>query len=139
MTRSHAYAVDPVVAAAALCRAVMLGRAAVVLTAAGAGLLLVTDRWRVLAVLAVTVFATVAEVTVLTRWPSVVRRALPVIAADWLVALAVLALSKGGMAYFCYAAGSAALGGALLGMRALAIWAALPAPHPAASATPCAA
>ncbi|WP_436756647.1 sensor histidine kinase [Streptosporangium sp. V21-05] len=124
MTRLHAYAVDPVVAAAALCRAVMLGRAAVVLTAAGAGLLLVTDRWRVLAVLAVTVLATVAEVTVLTRWQAVVRRALPVIAADWLVALAILALSKGGMAYFCYAAGSAALGGALLGMRALAIWAA---------------
>nr|WP_062335436.1 ATP-binding protein [Herbidospora sakaeratensis] len=117
------YGVDPLVAPAAVCRAVLLGRAAVVLTSAGAGLLLVADLWRVVSVIAVTVLVTVAEVTVLTRHPAVVRRALPVVGVDWLAATGILLLSKGGMAYFCFAAGSAALAGALLGMRALGIWA----------------
>ncbi|WP_061295385.1 sensor histidine kinase [Herbidospora cretacea] len=118
-----AQVVDPLVAPAAICRTVLLGRAAVVLTSAGAGLLLVPGTWRVLSVVALTVVATVAEVTVLTRRPAIVRRALPVIAADWVVASGVLLLSRGGMAYFCFAAGSAALAGALMGMRALPIWA----------------
>ncbi|WP_162794749.1 sensor histidine kinase [Nonomuraea lactucae] len=117
-----AHPVNPLVASAAICRAVMLGRAAVVLTAAGAGLLVVQERWRVPAVLAVTVCATAAEVAALTRRPSVVRRAVAVMAVDSLVAVAVLLLSGRGIAFFCFTAGSAALGGALLGMRAWPIW-----------------
>ncbi|MHA6761058.1 sensor histidine kinase [Streptacidiphilus sp. PAMC 29251] len=115
--------VDPVVASAALCRAVLLGRAAFALTAAGAGLLLVEQRWRVVAVLLVTAVATVAELSVLTRWPGVLRRPVPVVAVDALPAVAVLLLSNGGMAYFCCAAGSTALAGTLAGMRALPWWA----------------
>jgi signal transduction histidine kinase len=114
---------NPAVASAAICRAVLLGRAAVALTAAGAGLLLVPDRWRVITVLVLVVTTTLGEVMVLTRWPAVVRRPWLAIAVDLLIAAAVLILSSGGMAYFCYVAGSAALAGALLGMRALPLWA----------------
>jgi signal transduction histidine kinase len=115
--------VDPLVAPAAICRAVLLGRAAVVLTAASAGLLVVQDRWRVLAVLGIVTVATAIELTVLTRWHAVVRHPWLAVGVDLLVALAVLVFSSGGMAYFCYVAGSAALAGALLGMRALPLWA----------------
>lgn len=114
--------VDPVVTAAALCRAVLLGRAAFALTGAGAGLLLVEQRWRVAAVLLVTAVATALELSVLTRRPGVVRRRTAVVAVDAVPGLLVLALSHGGMAYFCFAAGSTALSGALSGMRALPWW-----------------
>ena len=93
----------------------LLGRAAIACTAAAAGLLLVEDWWRVLAVVASVAAGTVAEVSVLTRWPAVTRHPWPALAVDLAVAVAVLVLSRGGMAFFCYAAGSAALGGALLG------------------------
>jgi signal transduction histidine kinase len=53
----------------------------------------------------------------------VVRRPFLVIALDSLVVLAVLAISRGGVAYFCCAVGASALAGVLLGMRALALWA----------------
>ena len=114
---------DPRAAPAAIARAVLLGRAAIACTAAGAGLLLVEDWWRILAVVVTVAAGTVAEVSVLTRWPAVTRHPWPALAADLAVAVAVLLLSRGGMAFFCYVAGSAALGGALLGMRALLLWA----------------
>ncbi len=109
-------------APAAIARAVLLGRAAIACTAAAAGLLLVEDWWRVVAVVGTVAAGTVAEVSVLTRWPSVTRHPWPALAVDLALAAAVLLLSRGGMAFFCYVAGSAALGGALLGMRALLLW-----------------
>jgi hypothetical protein len=60
--------VDRTVAAAALCRAVLLGRAVVTVTAAGAGLLIVAHPERVVAVLALVVVSTALEVAALTRW-----------------------------------------------------------------------
>jgi signal transduction histidine kinase len=111
------------VAPAAIARAVLLGRAVVTVTAAAAGLLLVEERWRVPAVIALVVAATAAQVAVLTRRPgALVRHPWPALLADLLVAGGVLALSRGGMAFFCYSAGAAALAGALLGMRALPLW-----------------
>jgi len=109
-------------APAAIARAVLLGRAAVAATAAAAGLLLVDDWWRVLAVLATVAGATVVSVSLLTRWPGLVRHPWPALTADLAVAVAVLLLSRGGMAFFCWVAGSAALGGALLGRRAGLLW-----------------
>ncbi|MDR7274098.1 sensor histidine kinase [Catenuloplanes atrovinosus] len=112
------------VAPAAIARAVLLGRAVVTVTAAAAGLLLIDERWRVPAVVALVVAATVAQVAVLTRRPgALVRHPWPALLADLLVAGGVLALSRGGMAFFCYSAGAAALAGALIGMRALPLWA----------------
>ena len=58
---------------------------------------------------------TVAEVSVLTRWPVVTRHPWPALAVDLALAVAVLVLSRGGMAFFCFVVGSSALGGALPG------------------------
>ncbi|MEV6923196.1 ATP-binding protein [Dactylosporangium sp. NPDC051485] len=114
---------DREVAAAALARAVLIGRAAATMCAAAAGLLLVEDRWRIVAVLALVTLLTAAQAGALARWPWLVARPLAVIAADFLPLFAVLAVSHGGIAYFCYSGGAGALAGVVLGLRALPVWA----------------
>ncbi|MGI5182441.1 sensor histidine kinase [Dactylosporangium sp. CA-152071] len=114
--------IDPAVAPAAVCRSLLLGRGAVVLVAAGSGLLVVDEAWRAAAVLGVAAAATVVMVSVLTRWPQTVRHPHLALLADLGVALAILAAGRPGMAYFCWIAGSAALAGALQGMRAAPVW-----------------
>lgn len=112
------------VAAAALCRAVLLGRCAATLTASGAGLLLAGDRAWLAAVLLVVAVTSAVEIAALTRWPSLVCAPWVVVAGDCVALLGVLLISRGSVAYFCYAMGSAALAGVLLGMRAVVLWAA---------------
>lgn len=112
------------VAAAALARAVLIGRAVATMIAAAGGLLLVHDRWPVLAVLLLVTAATGAQLAALGRWPGLVTRPAAAIAVDFLLVLAVLAVSRGGVAYFCFAAGAGAVAGVLLGLRALPVWAA---------------
>ncbi len=114
-------AVDQMVARAALCRAVLLGRAAATGTAAGAGLRIVDDPGRLALVLGVVALTTVAGLVVLARRPQVVRRAGPILLVDGAVVLGVLALSHGGVAFFGCAVGASALAGVLLGMRSLAL------------------
>jgi signal transduction histidine kinase len=113
---------DRLAVPAALCRAVLLGRATVTMAVAGVGLGLVHDPWRVVAVLALVAGTTAGQVIVLTRWPAVVRRPLATLTVDLALMVGVLVLSRGGVAYFCYAAGFAALAGVLLGTRALPLW-----------------
>jgi len=115
--------VDRTVAAAALCRAVLLGRAVVTVTAAGAGLLIVAHPGRIVAVLVLVVVSTTLEVAALTRWPGIVRRTPAVLALDTGLLGAVLALNAGSAAFYLFAAGAAALAGVLLGMRAWPLWA----------------
>jgi signal transduction histidine kinase len=115
--------VDRTVAAAALCRAVLLGRALVTVTAAGAGLLIVAHPGRIVAVMAVVVVSTALEVAALTRWPRVLRRTALVLVVDTALVGAVLALNAGSAAFYLFAAGAAALAGVLLGMRAWPLWA----------------
>ncbi len=110
---------DRMVAPAALGRAVLLGRAAATLTAAGAELRLVNDPRRLIIVLAIVLATTVAGLVVLSRNPHVVRHPILIVALDLVLVLVVLAVSQGGVAYFCCAAGASALAGVLLGMRAL--------------------
>lgn len=112
------------VASAALGRAVLLARAAATITAAAGGVMLVSDRWRLLAVIALVAASTGVEIGLLTRWPGVVGAPLRVIVVDSALVVAVLTLSHGSIAYFCYAAGAGAVAGVLLGMRALPLWAA---------------
>jgi signal transduction histidine kinase len=109
--------------AAALCRAVLLGRAVVTVTAAGAGLLIVDRPARIVAVMALVVVSAGLEVAVLTRWPRVLRRTAMVLVVDTALLGAVLALNAGGAAFYLFAAGAAALAGVLLGMRAWPVWA----------------
>jgi signal transduction histidine kinase len=113
--------VDPVVAPAAVGRAVLLGRTVATVTAAAAGLLLVDDSRPLVAVLAIVVLTTVAGLVTVSRNPRVVRHPVPILVLDCLVVLGVLAVSRGGVAYFCCAAGACALAGVLVGMRALAV------------------
>ncbi|MEV4508920.1 ATP-binding protein [Dactylosporangium sp. NPDC049525] len=110
------------IAAAALARAVLIARAAATLSAAAAGLLLVEDRSRVVAVLVLVAAVTAGQLGALARWPGLVARPAVVVAADFVLVFAVLAVSRGGIAYFCYAAGAGALAGVVLGMRALPVW-----------------
>ncbi|MEV0130086.1 ATP-binding protein [Dactylosporangium sp. NPDC050688] len=110
------------VAAAALARAVLIARAAATMSAAAAGLLLVEDRARVVAVLALVAVLTAGQLGALARWPGLTGRPVVVLAADFALVLAVLAVSRGGIAYFCYAAGAGALAGVVLGLRALPVW-----------------
>src|SRR5262249_22764623 len=87
-------------------------------------LLLVDDPTRVVAVLLLIAIATAVQLGVLARWPHIVARPVAAVVADFLILFAVLAVSRGGIAYFCYAAGAGALAGVVLGLRALPVWAA---------------
>ncbi|MDQ7905724.1 histidine kinase [Phytohabitans sp. ZYX-F-186] len=109
------------VAYAAVCRALLLGRLAVTLAAVVVGLGLV-DAGRAVGTLAVITAATAVQVAVQSRWPAVLRWRLGVLVVDAALMIGVLVLSEGGVAYFCYAAGWAALTGALLGRRAFPLW-----------------
>ncbi|BCJ62041.1 sensor histidine kinase [Micromonospora endophytica] len=110
------------VAYVALCRALLLGRLALTLAAVGVGIRLVDDTWRTVATLAVIAVATSVQVTVLSRWPTAIRWRLCFLTVDTAIMITVLVLSGGGVAFFCYAAGFAALTGALLGARAFPLW-----------------
>ncbi|MFV2099682.1 sensor histidine kinase [Micromonospora sp. LOL_024] len=110
------------VAYVALCRAMLLGRLAMTLTAVGVGIRLTDDPWLTVGTLVLIAVTTSVQVTVLSRWPSVIRWRLGFLVVDAAIMIAVLVLSQGSVAFFCYAAGFAALTGALLGARALPLW-----------------
>ncbi|RIV40198.1 sensor histidine kinase [Micromonospora radicis] len=110
------------VAYVALCRALLLGRLALTVAAVGVGIQLVDDTWRAVGTLVTIAVLTAMQVTVLSRWPAVIRWRLGFLAVDAAIMVGVLVLSAGGVAFFCYAAGFAALTGALLGTRALPLW-----------------
>ncbi|MFI5912388.1 sensor histidine kinase [Dactylosporangium sp. NPDC051541] len=111
------------VAPAALARAVLLGRGAATLTAAGTALRLVPDARSLMLAAAVAVLTSAAGLAVLARNPYVVRHPVPVLAIDGLLTVAILALDPG-IAYFCAAAGASALAGVVIGLRALPLAAA---------------
>ncbi|MFI5838791.1 sensor histidine kinase [Catenuloplanes sp. NPDC051500] len=111
------------VVAAALGRAVLLGRALLTSATAAAGLAIGDDHPYPLVILIVLLIVTsVGQVAVLTRWPRVVGRPVAILAAEAVLLLAVLALGRGGVPYFVHAAGSAALAGVLLGFAATPLW-----------------
>ncbi|BCB75001.1 hypothetical protein GCM10022251_75660 [Phytohabitans flavus] len=103
-------------------RALLLGRLAVTLAAAGVGVRVVNDPWRLIGVLALITVATAAEFGVQSRWPAVLRWRLLFLWVDAALMIGVLILNEGGVAYFCFGAGWAALAGALLGLRAFPLW-----------------
>ncbi|MBQ1027851.1 sensor histidine kinase [Micromonospora sp. C95] len=110
------------VAYVALCRAILLGRLALTLAAVGVGIRLADDPWQTLGVLLLITVTTCVQVTVLGRWPGVIRWRLGFLVVDAAIMIAVLVLSQGNVAFFCYAAGFAALTGTLLGTLALPLW-----------------
>jgi signal transduction histidine kinase len=108
--------------AAALCRSVLLGRAVATATAVAVGLLLVGSPPRMVVLVAALVATTALQLAVISRWPRVVGAPIRMLLVDSALLLVFLALSRGTLGYFCYATGSAALAGVLLGMRALPLW-----------------
>ncbi|GAB3268118.1 sensor histidine kinase [Kineosporia babensis] len=110
------------IVAVALSRTVLLTRAVVCLTTAIVGLLVQTDGIRSAALIVVLLISTAAGVAALPRWPTLVRSPVPLLTADAVLVMVVLALSKGGMTYFVFAAGAAALAGAALGFAAIPLW-----------------
>ncbi|MEV6343989.1 histidine kinase [Actinoplanes sp. NPDC051851] len=110
------------IAATALLRAVLIGRLVLAGTTVGVSFRLTSDPTAAALALALIALSTVLAVALLNRRPQVLRRKLTVLFADAVVMVAVLMVSKGGVAYFCYAAGSAALAGVLLGTGGAALW-----------------
>jgi signal transduction histidine kinase len=110
------------VAATAVLRAVLIARLVFALVAVGAGIRLVADPVPPLLALGMIALVTVLAVIGLDRRPQLVRRQLWVITADIAVMIAVLLVDKGGVAFYCYAAGSAAVAGVLLGFGGAALW-----------------
>jgi signal transduction histidine kinase len=113
--------VDRVVAPAALGRAVLLGRAAATMTATAVGLRLVGNPLPLVVVMGIVVLTTAVGLFAVSHNPYLVRRGLPILLLDSFVVIAVLAVTHGGVAYFCCAAGASALAGVLVGMRALVL------------------
>ncbi|GAA1403559.1 hypothetical protein GCM10009662_30250 [Catellatospora coxensis] len=105
-----------------MARAVLLGRAAATLAVAGGGLRLHARPGPLLAVLVLVALTAAVALVALTRDPHVVAHPLPVLAAVLAIVLAVLGTGGGDVAFFCCAAGAAALAGVLAGF-----WALLPA------------
>ncbi|GAB7042457.1 MULTISPECIES: sensor histidine kinase [Catenuloplanes] len=124
MTDSADGRVEPVVAAA-LGRAVLLGRALLTVATAAAGLAVADEHpYRLVVLITLLLAGSAVQVAVLTRWPRVVSHPVAILAAEAVLLVAVLALSRGGVPYFVHAAGSAALAGVLLGAAAWPLWAA---------------
>jgi signal transduction histidine kinase len=115
---------ERVAVAAALSRAVLLARTAIATTAAVVSLRLVGDPVRVGLLVGFLAATGAGQVAVLTRWPRVVAAPVAVVALDSVLLLVVLALAGGGLPYFAFLAGSAALSGVLLGLPAVLLWAA---------------
>lgn len=110
------------VARAAVARAVLLGRAAATLAAAGSALRLHEQPAPLLTVLALVLLTAAAAIVALARNPHLVASPLPMLAVDGAIVLAVLGIGGGDVAFFCAAAGASALAGVLAGF-----WALLPA------------
>ena len=113
---------DAEAAVTAVClRALLVVRLVAALVAIGVGLVAGAGAISVLVVVAL---SSAAQLTFLARWlPGTGRRA-AFLTVDVVVLLGVLALDRGGTAYFAYAASCAAFAGVLLGFRAGPLWAA---------------
>jgi signal transduction histidine kinase len=96
----------------------------VTVTAASAGVLLVDHPYKLLFLIFCVLLVTVIEIDAMSWWPGILRRPLIMSVVDSLGIVGALAAGGPSLAYFCYAAGSAAISGALLQLRAVPIWAA---------------
>lgn len=114
----------PGIVGAALSRAILLARAAVTVTAASAGVLLVAKPLHLLLLILFVTMLTTAEIMSMTWWPRIVQAPFILAVLDTLGAVGALAVGGPNLAYFGYAAGCAAVAGALLRLRAVPIWAA---------------
>ncbi|HWS35970.1 MAG TPA: histidine kinase [Actinoplanes sp.] len=109
-------------AATAVVRAVLVGRLLVSLVTVGVTLRLVTDPVPPALALIVVTVVTLTGLGLLGSHPELLRRRITVLTADTALMALVLLVSEGTLAFYCYAAGSAALAGAVLGTGGAALW-----------------
>lgn len=107
------------VAAVAVIRAVLVGRLVIMIATIGASIRLVDDPARPALALALVTVVTIAQLLLINRYPAILRRRLSALTLEVAMTFAVLAISQAGLAYFCYAVGSAVFAGALLGTGGL--------------------
>ena len=104
-------------------RVLLVVRIVVAVVASGAGLVAGAGAG-VVSALVVAALSSAAQLTFVARWlPGTGRRA-AFLTVDVVVLLGVLALDRGGPAFFAYAASCAVFAGVLLGFRAAPLWAA---------------
>jgi signal transduction histidine kinase len=113
---------ERLVVTVAMVRAVLVGRVIVLLATIAASIRLVDDPARPALALGLVTVVSAGELVLIARHPSVLRRRVAVLIPEVVVTVAVLVISKGGLAYFGYAAGSCLLAGVLLGTGGLVIW-----------------
>jgi signal transduction histidine kinase len=100
-------------------RLLLAVRIVVAVAASGIGLIAGAGS---ISALVVAALSSVAQLTLVARWlPGTGRRA-AFLTVDVAVLLGILALDRGGPAYFAYAASCAAFSGVLLGFRAAPLW-----------------
>jgi signal transduction histidine kinase len=110
------------VAAVAVIRAVLIGRLVVMIATVAASIRLVEDPLRPALALALVTVLTTVELYLINHRPGILRRRLAPLTLSVIMTLCLLAISGGGLAYYCYALGSCMVAGALLGTRALLLW-----------------
>jgi signal transduction histidine kinase len=110
------------VAAVAVIRAVLVGRLVVTMATIAASIRLVGDPARPMLALALVTVATMGQLYLINRRPDIVRRRLLSLTLSGIMTLLVLAISGGGLAFYCYAMGSCMIAGALLGTSGVLLW-----------------
>jgi signal transduction histidine kinase len=110
------------VATVAVIRAVLVGRLVVMIATIAASIRLVDDPARPVLALALVTVVTAVQLYVINHRPDILRRRLGSLTLSVIMTLSVLAISGGGLAFYCYALGSCMVAGALLGTGGLLLW-----------------
>nr|WP_255645681.1 histidine kinase [Actinoplanes polyasparticus] len=110
------------IAATAILRAVLIGRLVAATVATVVTIRLSADVSAAALTLALIAVLTIVTLAWISRDPSLLRHRVAVVTADAAATVAVLVIGHGGVAYFCFAAGSAALAGVLLGTAGSMLW-----------------
>src|SRR3954470_3599133 len=103
------------VAAAAVIRAVLVGRLVVMTATIAASIRLVDHPARPALALALVIVVTAGQLYLISRRPAILRHRLGALAVSVFMTLSVLVISGGGLAFYGYALGSCMVAGALLG------------------------
>ncbi|MGJ6967677.1 sensor histidine kinase [Streptosporangium sp. G11] len=110
------------IVATAILRAVLIGRLVSATVATVVTIRLSADVTAAGLTLALIVVVTIVALALISRHPALLRHRVAVVAVDAAATAAVLLTDQGGVAYFCFAAGSAALAGVLLGTVGAMLW-----------------
>jgi signal transduction histidine kinase len=109
-------------AAVAVIRAVLVGRLVVMIATVAASIRLVDDPLRPALALALATVVTGVQLYLINHRPDILRHRLGALTLGVIMTFAMLVISCGGLAFYCYALGSCMVAGALLGTGGLLLW-----------------